>query len=194
MAEPKAPEAPIEDPKGTPKEDPKGTPKADPKAPKDGKKKDPKKNDDGNEELAALKARAEKAESDANAMKGRLEKLQPLEKLAAALVPEYAPEGEDPAMLALKKVEQLESDLKSERQERSKESHINGLEVPDEVKSVLRKTVVAGDDLEGRVNGVVESLKPLIEKSPIAKPRPSGFVGGATPDLSDAKAWQTKDK
>jgi len=145
------------------------------------------KQDTGND----LEQRTAKLENEVKTWKGRYEKLQPFEKLKDLLADEVV-EGEDPAMVALQKIESMEKELANERLERTKETYINTLQVPDNVKEVLRITITAGEGLEDRVEQVVEKLQPLIEKQPLPKPRPTGFVGDNATDLSNANAWIKK--
>jgi vacuolar-type H+-ATPase subunit I/STV1 len=130
-----------------------------------------------------FKAQLEKQQQESRTWEGRYNKLQeevkmlsPLKKLAEALLGNEANEVEEPAMVALRKVEQLEQQINSGRAEIAKRDAIDSMDIPSEVKEVLKVTVPAGEDFEVRANAVVERLAPLIDKKPI-KPVNTGFVG-----------------
>lgn len=177
----------------TPEAKPEAKPETKVEAKVEEKKVEAKKQDSNNE--IDWKAKAEKLENDVKSWEGRftseMEKYKPLKKIVEALAPE-ATEEQDPAMLALETVEKIQKELQTERAENAKEKYINSLEIPEEAKKVLRVSVSAGNDLEVRINQVLEALTPLTEKIVLPKPRPQGFVGDNSADLSDANAWLKK--
>lgn len=198
MADPKAPVQPDEQPE-KPLEAPEDNNES--KAPTGSKDDITKKQDPEADSKAVSKADPkinwqEKYEQEKKTWEGRFKKLQTVEKLATVLADgEEGEEGEDPAELALAKIEKMEDEMKKDKLELAKEKVINQLDIPDEVKNMLRTTVPASENFEVKAEEAVQSLMPLIQKQPVSKPKPKAFGQGNTPSLdAPANEWLKQEK